>query len=219
MKRPYRLNVIIQNYASKSLSARARESLQTLNLSLRALTEAQKDAKLEASKLEARVRTLKQQAEDAEAQLSSLTGEVEKLKKDKEELENSIESLTAEEKALRGHVEKHREEIELSRAVATLMLAKTPEDIKQFEDYLHRLCKWVQKDATPIGVETAKKLIIDRLMPSFRAFECSNCNTRFAVDTPKPIEDSSLYCPICHFSPWVRPDYSLSMKLRAKEHR
>jgi hypothetical protein len=98
---------------------------------------------------------------------------------------------------LREHVEKHREEIELSRAVATLMLAKTPEDIKQFEDYLHLVREWVQKDATPIGVEAAKKLIIDRLMPGFRAFECSNCNTRFVVDTPKPIEDSSLYCPIC----------------------
>ena len=120
---------------------------------------------------------------------------------------------------MREHVEKHREDIELSRAIATLMLAKTPEDIKQFEDYLHLVREWVQKDATPIGVEAAKKLIIDRLMPGFRAFECSNCNTRFVVDTPKPIEDSSLYCPICHFSIYIHMDTSLGVKLRAKEHQ
>ncbi len=198
------------------------KSLSTLNGSLMALAESEKDTKLrvsrldaEKSRLEKEVENLRQRCKDAEAKVVTLTGEIEGLEKHKEELENSIKGLTAEEKALKESVEKRHEEIELSKAIVTLMNAKTPGDIEQLKDFLERTWKWVLEKPSPSAVEAAKKVIIDRLMPSFRTYKCSNCHTRFAVDSPKSLDEYpialplSIWCPVCH-SLLIDRDYSLA---------
>jgi len=111
---------------------------------------------------------------------------------------------------LLARVEKQREEIELSKAIATLMNAKTPEDFKRFKDYVEHIESYIKKEPpSEPGIEAAKRMLINRLTPRFAAFKCSSCHTLFTIDSPKSLDEYFIWCPACHSSP-VERDYSLT---------
>lgn len=209
----------------KKLRENLEKTVSKLKGSLKPLTDAAKELKPEVSRLrteksmlEDQLQTLNQQISRAREQHENLTREIGGLEEKQKKLEALLGDLTAEANTLKEKVEAQKREVELGKAITTLLEAKTPEDIKQFRAYVEQIEEYIMRQPrSEESVEAAKAVIVKRLMSKFAVFECLNCHTRYIIDSTRPVNELEVRCPLCHFSSMQRSCTSYALKTPKRE--